>query len=109
MQPLNMKLRGNVYEGSPNKIFFTELNSIMSYSIYESLRKKWRVQRHPIELTQSLLNQMKWDVFRHLAYLAPSDYHLIPSLKHDLCDRHFATEEDLQRTVPEFFAKQDAE
>ncbi len=87
MRPLNMKLRENVHEESLNTIFFTELNLITSFSIYESLRKKWRVQRRLIKLTQRLLNELKWNVFHHLAYLsdlAPSDYCFIPSLKYDL-------------------------
>ncbi len=45
----------------------------------------------------------------YLLDLAPSDYHLISSLKHDLDGRYFALEEDLHSTVTEFFAKQDAE
>ncbi len=48
MLPLNMKLKVNVYEGFLNPIFFAELNLIKSFLIYESLRKKWRVQRHVI-------------------------------------------------------------
>ncbi len=40
-----MKRRGNVYEGSLNTIFFTKLNLITSFSIFESLCKKCRVQR----------------------------------------------------------------
>ncbi len=57
---------------------------------------------HSAKLTQSLLNQLKWDVFHHPAYLpdlAPSDYHFIPSLKCDLGVRHFAMEEDQQSVV----------
>ncbi len=60
----------------------------------------------------NLLNQLKWDVFCYLAYfpdLTPSDYHLIPSLKHDLGGQHFAMEEDLWSVVTEIFTKQDAE
>ncbi len=34
---------------------------------------------------------------------------LISGLKHDLSGRYYAMEEDLQSTVIEFFAKQDAE
>ncbi len=67
---------------------------------------------HLAKLTQSLLNQLKWDVFLHLAYsldLPPSNYHLIPSQKRDLGGRHFAMEEDLQCVVVEFFVKQDTE
>ncbi len=66
---------------------------------------------HSTKPTQSLLNQLKWDVFHHPAYLpdlASSDYHLILSLKRDLDGWYFAMEEDLQSTVTEFFAKQDA-
>ncbi len=37
---INMKLRGNVYEGSLNTKFFAVFNLIMSFSIFESLRKK---------------------------------------------------------------------
>ncbi len=54
----------------------------------------------------------KMEYFHHPAYspdMAPSDYHLMPTLKHDLCGQHFATEEDLQSTVAEFFAKDDAQ
>ncbi len=40
--------RGNVYEGSLNTVFFFKLNLITSFSIYESLCKKWGVQRHLI-------------------------------------------------------------
>ncbi len=40
MRPLNIKLRGNVYEGSLNTIFFAELNLITSFLIYESWCKK---------------------------------------------------------------------
>ncbi len=63
-----------------------------------------------MELTQNLLNQLKWDVFHHPTYLpdvVPSD-HLIPGLKCDLGSQHFAMEEDLQSAVTEF-AKQDTE
>ncbi len=73
-----MKLRGNIYEESLNTIFFAKLN-LTSFSIYESLRKKWRIQCRPIKLTLSLLNQLKQDVFHHSAYLpdlAPANYHL---------------------------------
>ncbi len=93
-----MKLRGNVYEGSLNTIFFTELN-LTSSSIYESLCKKGRIQCHLIKLTQSLLNQLKWDILD----LAPSDYYLILSLNCDLDRRHFAMKEDLQSVVVKFF------
>ncbi len=67
---------------------------------------------HSAKLTQCLLNQLKWDVFHHLTYspdLAPSGCHLIPDLNRDLGGRHFPMEEDLQRVVVEFFAKQDIE
>ncbi len=107
-----MKLRGNVNKGFLNTIFFAELNLIRSFSIYESFHKKWRVQPCPIKLTQSLLNQLKWNVFHNPAYsqdLAPSGYHLILNLKCDSGGGHFAEEEDLQSVVTEFFAKQDAE
>ncbi len=40
MRPLNMKLGGNVYEGYLNTIFLAELNLVMSFSIYKSLRKR---------------------------------------------------------------------
>ncbi len=53
---------------------------------------------HSVKLTESLLSQVKWDVFRHPVYsldLALPDYDLIPSLKHYLRGRHFAMEEDL--------------
>ncbi len=43
-----MKLSENVRERSLNAIFFAELNLITSFSIYESLRKKWRVQCYQI-------------------------------------------------------------
>ncbi len=84
----------------------------MSFSIYENLCKNWRVQHHLIKLTQSLLSQLKWDIFPiwHTCQTSvPSDYHLIPGLKRDLGSRHFATEEDLHNAVAKFFAKQDAE
>ncbi len=93
---------------SMNSTFFAEINLIICFSIYESLRKKWTVQSHPIKLTQSLLNQLKRDVFCHAAYspdLVPSDYYLIPGLKLDLDGRHFAMKEDLQSAVAKFFAK----
>ncbi len=67
---------------------------------------------HSARVTQSLLNQLKWDVLRHPVYspdMASSDYHLISGLKCDLGGRHIAMEEDLQNAVAEFFAKQDAE
>ncbi len=70
---------------------------------------KWKVillydniTPHSAELTQSLLNQLKQDVFHHRAYspdLAPSDYHLIPGLKRDLGGWHFTMEADLRSTV----------
>ncbi len=100
-----MKLRENFYEGSLNTISFAKLNLIMSFSIYVILRKKWRVKHHSIELTQSLLNQLKWDFFHHPTYLpdlARSDYHLIPSLKCDLGGRHFTMEEDCTMQLPSF-------
>ncbi len=53
---------------------------IMPFSIYECLRKKWRVQRRPIKFTLSLLNKLKYDV------LAPVDYHLILGIRSDLDD-----------------------
>ncbi len=59
-----------------------------------------------------MLNQLKWDVFHPSSYsldLAPSDYHLIPSLEQDLGGQHFTMEEDLQSVVSEFFTKQDTE
>ncbi len=58
-----------------------------------------------------MLNQLKWDVLRHLVYspdLALSDYRCISSLKCDLGGRHFAMEEDPQSAIVEF-AKQNAE
>ncbi len=67
---------------------------------------------HSEKLTQSLLNQLKWDVFCHLVFLRDlllSDYHLILGLKCDLGSRHFATEEDPLSVVAEFFAELDAE
>ncbi len=42
-------------------------------------------------------------------FIATYTVHLIPSLKRDLNGRHFASKEDLQSMVAEFFAKQDAE
>ncbi len=36
MRPLNMKLRGNVYEGSLSTVFLAELNLMTSFSIYKS-------------------------------------------------------------------------
>ncbi len=73
---------------------------------------KRRVQRHPIKLTQGLLNQLKWDAFHYPGYLpdfTPSDYDIIPGLKCDLGGQHFIIKEDLQSVIAEFFAKQDAE
>ncbi len=62
---------------------------------------------HSAKLTQSLLNQLKRDVFHHPVNsldLAQWDYHLIPGLKCDLGGRHFTMKENLQSTV-----KRDAE
>ncbi len=109
MPSLNMKLRGNVYEGSLNSIFFAELNLIMSFSIYESLCKEWRVRCHPIKLTLNLLNQLKCDVFHNPEYspdLAPLRRSPYPQPKMWFRCRHFVMEED---PVTEFFAKQDDE
>ncbi len=67
---------------------------------------------HSVKLIQSLLNQLQGDVVCDVTYspdLAPSDYHLIPTLKRDFGGRHFASEKDLQSAVCEFFTKQDAE
>ncbi len=67
---------------------------------------------HSTKLSQNLLNHLKWDVFQHPAYspdLAPTDYTLILSVKHDLCGRHFTMEKDLSSMVTEFFTIQDAE
>ncbi len=52
MRPLNIKLRGNVYEGSLNTIFFAEPSLIMSFSIYESFRKKWRINLARLRATR---------------------------------------------------------
>ncbi len=110
MQTLNLKLRGNVYEWSLNTIFFAELNLIASFSIYESLCKKWRVQRRLIVKCELWLSfeckrcywvgnssRNKWCMRCTL------------SLKHDLGSWHFATEENLRSVVTKFFTKQDAE
>ncbi len=112
MQPLNMKLKGNVYEGSLNTIFLAKLNLVTSSLIYESLCKKWRVQHRPIVKCELWLSFWMWKVFHHPTYspnLAPSDYYLVIGLKHDLSGRHFAMEEDLQSAIIKFFTKQDAE
>ncbi len=62
MRPLKTKFWGNVYEGSLNTIFFVKLNFIVSLLIYESLRKKWRVQCCPIVKCKLWLSSWMWKV-----------------------------------------------
>ncbi len=66
---------------------------------------------HVAALVTSLLKDFDWTVFSHPPYspdLAPSDFHLFPSLKKWLGGRHFDSDVQLQATVDEFFSKQDA-
>lgn len=67
---------------------------------------------HTANLTKSLLQDFKWDVFDHPAYspdLAPSDYYLFCHLKKFLGGKKFSDQDELENTVNTWFKKMGAD
>ena len=67
---------------------------------------------HTAHRTVELLEQFKWEIFDHPPYspdLAPSDYHLFPSLKMWLGSQCFVDNNELQSAVKNWFSAQAAD
>ena len=65
-------------------------------------------QPHVAATTKELLAKFKWEVLEQPPYtpnLALSDYHLFCKLKEFLGRNHFASDEELQKTVTTFFTE----
>jgi len=67
---------------------------------------------HTSALTQNLLTQFKWEIFKHPPYspdCAPSDFWLFPKLKQALGGKKFKTDAEVKLAVNDFFRKQSPE
>ena len=64
------------------------------------LKKREHYRYHRARVTQRLLQQFQWDIFKHPPYsldLAPSDFHFFPELKQWLEGKCFQTGIELQK------------
>ncbi len=62
---------------------------------------------HSANITQELLQQFQWDVFRHPSYssnLTPSDFTLFPALKVVLGGKKFFNDEEVKTFTQNYFA-----
>ena len=67
---------------------------------------------HTSALTQNLLIQFKWEIFKHPSYspdCAPSDFWLFPKLKQALGGKKFKTVAEKKLVVNDLFGKQSPE
>lgn len=67
---------------------------------------------HSAQLTRIFIESLKWEIFDHPPYspdLAPSDYHLFLLLKNYLAGKRFSDQEELEKTVNDWFKNLAAE
>lgn len=67
---------------------------------------------HTAHCTVELLEQFKWEIFDHPPFspdLAPSDYHLFPSLKNWLGSQCFSDDDELEAAVKNWLSSQAAD
>lgn len=65
---------------------------------------------HTARPVRDTLEALNWEVLAHAAYspdLAPSDYHLFASMGHALAEQHFASFENVEEWLDEWFAAKD--
>ncbi|UYV65927.1 hypothetical protein LAZ67_3005901, partial [Cordylochernes scorpioides] len=65
---------------------------------------------HAARMTQTLLENFKWEIFTHPPYspdLAPSDFHLFPALKLHLGGKHFVNDDEVQVEANHWLRRQD--
>ena len=64
---------------------------------------------HTAKPVQDTLKSLGWGVLPHPPYspdLAPSDYHLLSAMGHELSEKHFRTYEELENWVSTWFSTQ---
>ncbi|PIC31796.1 hypothetical protein B9Z55_012367 [Caenorhabditis nigoni] len=65
-----------------------------------------------VKITSQKTEELGWEVLSHAPYspdTAPSDYHLIPSMKHSLAEKYYKSNDEVKKWVDEYFASQPAE
>jgi len=112
-------------------LHFTPPNETVNFAAYQVTIKKLKraVQRkrpqmsgkrvlllndnarpHPAHVTVNLLERWGWEILEHSPYspdLAPSDFHLFPNMKKNLCAKQFKSHDDVKHEVQTWLCGQD--
>ncbi|KAG5307583.1 MOS1T transposase, partial [Pseudoatta argentina] len=65
---------------------------------------------HVAKVIKTYLETLKWEVLSHPPYspdVAPSDYHLLRSMAHDLANQHFRIYEEVKNWIDSWIASKD--
>ncbi|EFN81801.1 Histone-lysine N-methyltransferase SETMAR, partial [Harpegnathos saltator] len=62
---------------------------------------------HRAKLVKEMIEAFSWEILSHVAYspdLAPSDYHLFPSVGRALAEQRFTSYENVRKWLDDWFA-----